>query len=153
MLNWYFYVFFLFRTSTNIWATRIFQYCVVMQPLSICHQKKNPRKNMSASKRSTVAVIAMRCFTNALMRSPTPTDFVCAVHINACVSALIRNHTRSCLSLCLAPQRPLKAPKVLSIVILANAEPFADNSKPKEINSFSFAIVNSHSDVNRFKVI
>ena len=143
---------FFFRTSTNIWATRIFQCCVVMQPPSICHQEKNPRKNTSASKRSTAAVIAMECFTNAWLTSPTPTDSVCAVHINARVSALIRDHLRSCLSL--LPKRSLKAPEVaLSIVILGNAELFADNSKPKEINSFSFAIVNSHSDVNRFKVM
>ena len=122
-LNLHFYVYF-FRTSTNILATRTSQYCVVMQRPSICRQKNktNPRKNTSASKPSTAAVIAMRCFTNAWITSPTPMDSVCAEHTNACVSALIRDHIRNCLTL-LPHHCPEPSPKVnnfaMSTVTLA----------------------------------
>ena len=101
--HWYFLCPFFSRTSTNISATRISQCCVGMHPPSICQDKAKDRRNTSVSKPSTAAVIAMRCFTNAWITSPTLMDFACAVHTNVRVSALTSNHIRSCLTL---PRQP-----------------------------------------------
>ena len=84
---------------------------------------------MSANKCSIAAVNATGYFTNAWQQSLTLMDSVCAVRTNACVTALIISHTKSCLINRPHMGKRYKLSDAIGIVVLVVVKLFVASSK------------------------